>query len=184
MYKLNQHIKIAVLGTIFLTVSGFAQSLPPEIKAKVAEKAKQLQSWSTDPTIVAAVKAHNSSPAPEAKGMTNEKWKSLTLLDPVVRSFSKNPLGVYLKTKKDDSISECFVSGADGTKVAFLSKTTAWSHADKDKHKVPMTGQTWFGPVEVDESTGLQQVQVAVPVLDAGKPIGSIVVGLAVSKLR
>jgi hypothetical protein len=68
--------------------------------------------------------------------------------------------------------------------VAFLSKTTSWSHADKDKHKIPMTGKTWSGPVEIDESTGQQQVQVALPVLDGGKPIGSIVFGLAVSKLR
>jgi hypothetical protein len=35
----------------------------------------------------------------------------------------------------------------------------------------------------MDESTGLITVQVAVPVLDGGKAVGSIVVGLTVSKL-
>jgi hypothetical protein len=162
----------------------FGQALPPEIRANLDNKIKQLQSWSADPTIVAAVKAHNSNMPAEDKAMTNEKWSKLTVLDLYVRSFTKNSLGVYLKSKKDDQISECFVSGADGSKVAFLSKTTSWTHADKDKHKVPMSGKTYIGPVALDESTGLQEIQVGLPVLDNGKPIGSVVVGISISKLH
>lgn len=176
--------KAATIAAPFLASTGFSQSLPPEVKASLDKKVKQLQSWSTDPAIVSAVKAHNANPPTEDKAMTNEKWSRLTVLDPYVRSFTKNPLGVYLKSKKDDQISECFVSGADGTKIAFLSKTTYWSHADKDKHKVPMTGKTYIGPVALDDSTGLQEIQVGLPVLDNGKPIGSVVVGITVSKLH
>lgn len=153
------------------------------MQAKVNAKIKQVQAWSTDPTVVAAVKAHNSNPPAEDKAMTNAKWAELTVLDPFVRSFTRNPLGTYLKTRKDEQIAECFVSGADGTKVAFLSKTTSWSHADKDKHKVPMSGKTFIGPVALDESTGVQMIQIGLPVLDGGRPIGSIVLGLAISKL-
>jgi len=176
--------KAASVAALLLAGTGFSQTITPEVKANLDKKVKQLQSWSTDPVIVAAVKAHNSNPPAEDKAMTNEKWSQLTVLDPYVRSFAKNPLGVYLKTKKDDQIAECFVSSADGTKVAFLSKTTFWSHADKDKHKVPMTGKTYIGPVALDDSTGLQQIQISLPVLDNGKPIGSVVVGLNVSKLH
>ena len=46
-----------------------------------------------------------------------------------------------------------------------------------------MTGKVYFGPIEVDESSGQQQVHVGIPVLDGGRPIGSIVVGIAVRKL-
>ncbi len=167
----------------FLAVAGFAQSLAPEIQAKVEAKAKQLKSWSTDPMIVEAVKAHNANPPAEYRDMTQEKWKSLSILDPSVRAFTKNSLGQYLKSRQDAQITECFVSGADGTKVAFLAKTTNWSHKDKDKHKAPMTGKVYIGPSQLDESTGLQEVQIGLPVLDGGKPIGSIVIGLGVSKL-
>jgi len=184
MYSSRNPWVAAAVAVLVFAGTGLGQAPTPEVKAQVDSKIKQLQSWSTDPAIVAAVKAHNSGMPAEDKAMTNEKWSTLTVLDPYVRSFTKNPLGVYLKTKKDDQISECFVSGADGTKVAFLSKTTSWSHADKDKHKVPMTGKTYLGPMAMDESTGLQQVQVGLPVLDNGKPIGSIVVGLTVSKLH
>ncbi len=176
---------VPAVGTLVLAASCLGQTtLSPEIKAKIANKASQLKSWSTDPTIVASVKAANTNPAEEAKGMTNERWSKLTLLDPVVRSFSRNPLAQYIKTKRDDQISECFISTAAGTKVAFLAKPTSWSHADKDKHKVPMSGKVWTGPEEVDQSTGELQVQVGLPVLDGGKPIGSIVVGLSVAKLK
>jgi hypothetical protein len=90
---------------------------------------------------------------------------------------------LWLKSRRDEQIAECFVSGADGTKVAFLSKTTYWNHSDKDKHRIPMSGRVFIGPVALDQSTGQQLVQVGVPVLDGGKPIGSIVVGITVSKL-
>ncbi len=46
-----------------------------------------------------------------------------------------------------------------------------------------MTGKMWQGPIELDESSGLKQLQIAVPVVDGGKPIGSPVVGLSISKL-
>jgi hypothetical protein len=177
-------MRIAAVGMLILAGVSFGQAISPELKVKVNDKIKQLEHWSTDPDLVAAVKAHNTGISPDAKAMTQEKWQSLTVLDPFVRSFTKTPLALSLKAKKDDSISECFVSGADGTKVAFLAKTTNWSHADKEKHRVPMTGKHWMGPVEVDESSGQQQLQVRLPVLDAGKPIGSIVFGLSMAKLK
>lgn len=160
------------------------EQLPNDIKAKGEVKIKALKSLGSDPQVVNAVKAYNENPPADSKAMTNEKWKGLSVLDPFVRSFSKNPLGEYLKTKKDETVSEMFVSGADGCKVAFLAKTTNWTHKGKPKHEVPMTGETYIGPVEIDESSGQQQFQVGLPVLDGGKPIGSIVIGLKVSALR
>lgn len=127
-----------------------------------------------------AVKAHNAKP--ETK-FTNESWKGLTVLDPDVRGFQQNGAASWIKSHKDEAVTEAFVSGADGGKVAFLTKPTSWSHAGKPKHDKPMSGKNWQGDVEVDASTGARQVQVSVPVLDGGKPIGSIVVGFSLAKL-
>jgi len=180
----SKHVLPLLLSAFTCAVAAnCAAQLSPESQVKVNAQIKTIQAWAADPAIVSAVKAHNASPAAEAAGMTQEKWKSLTILDPVVRSFSKNAAGAWLKGKKTDAISEAFLSGADGSKVAFLSKPTGWSHKGKAKHDDPMAGKIWQGSVEVDESTGLQQVQVAVPVLDGDKPIGSLVVGLSLSKL-
>lgn len=174
---------IITLFTALLTSTCLAD-LEPAMKAKAEAKLKELQAWGTDAKFVDAVKAANATKSADAAAMTQDKWKSLTLLDPFVRSFSKNALGEYLKTLKSDSISSIFVSAADGTKVAFLSKTTNWSHKGQDKHEKPMAGQTWIGQVEVNAAVGVEQVQISFPVLDGGKPIGSVVVGIPADKLR
>jgi hypothetical protein len=179
------------LRTLFLTflvlaVAPFARSeaLEPALQAKIEAKVKEITTWAADTAVVEAVRAHNASLPSDQTALTQDKWRGLTVLDPLVRSFSKNPAGQFLKSKKDDVVTEAFVSDAAGLKVAFVAKTSNWSHKGKDKHDVPMTGKTWQGPVEVDESSGQQQLQVAVPVLDGGKPIGSLVVGLSVTKLK
>jgi len=172
------------LAIFALTAASLGQA-PPEIKEKLDAKIKQLEPFRTDPQVVSAVKAYNATtPTAEAKAMTNEKWHSLSVLAPFVRSIGKTPLSEYLKTKRDDVIAKIFVSGADGGKVGFDAKTEHWTHKGMPKHEVPMTGKTWIGPVKLDDSTGLQMIQVGLPVLDGGKPIGSIVFGFRVDKLR
>jgi hypothetical protein len=160
-----------------------ATALNTATQAKVDAKVKEVQSWAADPAIVGAVKAYNAARPAEAAAMDQAKWTGTSVLDPFVRGLTKNPAAEFLKSKKGEVVSEAFVSGADGGKVAFLGKTSNWSHKGKPKHDQPMSGKTWQGPVEVDDSSGLQQVQVAVPVLDGGKAIGSLVVGLSVGKL-
>lgn len=178
----------AIATTLLITLAAlpalFAEGLDPAVQAKLDARIKIAQTWAADPAIVSAVKAFNTAPPAEAAGMTQDKWKGLSVLDPVIRGFSKNAPAEFLKTKKDAAVSEAFISGADGTKVAFLGKTSSWCHKGKAKHDQPMAGKTWQGAVEVDESTGLQQIQIAVPVLDGDKAIGSLVVGLSLSKLE
>jgi len=158
---------------------------PPELQAKLNAQIKRLEAFSTDPQVVSAVKEYDSTPrSPEEKAMTNEKWHSLSLFDPFVRAIGKNSLSQYLKSKRDDVIAKIFVSGADGGKVAFDAKTEHWTHKGMPKHEVPMSGRTWIGTVKLDDSTGLQLIQVGLPVLAEGKPIGSIVFGLRAEKLR
>lgn len=171
--------------TIFLAapLAAFAQAVSAAAQPKVDAQIKEIAVWAADATLVAAVRAHNASLPSEQAALDQDKWRALTVLDPLVRSFTKNPVGQFLKARKTDLISEAFVSDAAGFKVGFLAKTTNWCHAGKPKHDAPMTGKTWQGSVEVDESTGQQQVQISVPVLDGGKPIGSLVVGLNLASL-
>jgi hypothetical protein len=183
MKKIWSSLVLSSLSVLFLSTAALAADAEVS-KAKAAAKAKQLSWLSTDPQVVAAVKAYNANQPVEAKAMTQEKWKALPVLDPFVRGLSKNALAEYLKSKRDESWSELFVSGADGTKVALFNKTSSWSHKGKEKHDVPLQGKTWIGEVEVDASAGVEQIQIGLPVLDGGKAIGSVVVGLSVAKLN
>ena len=154
------------------------------LQAKIDAQMKVVRDWANDPVIVNAVRAQNASLPADYAGMSQDKWAALTIMDPFVRSFTKNDVGQFLKGKKTDLILRMFVSDANGIKVGFSSKTLSWSHKGDPKHEQPMGGKIWQGQLEQDKASGLQQVQVSVPVLDGGKPVGSLVVGLSISKLK
>src|SRR5262245_24800524 len=108
-----------------------ASGLDAAQQGKVDAKVKEIQSWATTPAIVDAVKAYNTAKSPEAAAMDQAKWAGLSVIDPFVRGLTKNPAAEVLKAKKGEVVSEAFVSGADGGKVAFLGKPTHWSHKGK-----------------------------------------------------
>lgn len=172
---------LSVLCALFLTTN-VSFALDAALQSKIDAKIGEIKSWGSDPVIVNAVKAYNSAPSAQAKEMNQDKWKASSLLDPFIKELSRNDAAKLLKAK-GGAVSEAFVSGSDGTKVAFITKTSSWSHKGKPKHDKPMSGTTWQGDVEVDESTGVKQIQVAVPVMDGGSAIGSLVIGLDISKL-
>ncbi len=150
---------------------------------KLDELIKQASDLAKNPELVAAVREYNGKGRDATKDLDQDKWSKLTIMDPIVKDIRSNPTAKLLQSKKSEVVSEAFISGADGTKVAFLSKPSNWSHKGKAKHDEPMAGKTWIGKPEKDASTGLSQVQFALPILDAGKPIGSLVIGVAVNKL-
>jgi hypothetical protein len=180
--KIKLLSSLLVFGLAIMKTLG-ADALDPALQAKVDAQIKVIQAWAGDPIIVNAVKAQNASLPPELAAMTQDKWKDLSKMDSFVRSFDKNAAGQFLKGKKTDAVIRAFLSDAAGLKVAFTAKTLSWSHKGDPKHDQPMTGKTWQGPLEQDKVSGLEQIQLAVPVLDGDKPIGSLVVGLSVSKL-
>jgi len=181
---MKHRFTVLLLATVaFFARPAGAQSLAPAVQAKIDARLKEVVAWAADPVIIDAVRAHNAPLAAELAALNQDKWRALTVLDPIVRGFTKNPVGQFLKSRKDDIVTEAFVSDAAGFKVGFIAKTSNWCHAGKPKHDVPMAGKTWQGPVELDESSGQQQLQIAVPVLDGGRAIGSLVVGLSITKL-
>ncbi len=179
-----KNIFTAIMMLSLLTFSVAAEELTKEQSSALKIKIDLVVKWAEDSTIIAAVKKINTDGQGDLKEMTQEKWKEIPVLDPKVRALTKNEAAEALKKLKDDSVSEAFLSAADGTKVAFLSKTSNWSHKGKAKHDDPMNNKSWTGKVETDESTGSLNIQVSVPVLDGGKPIGSLCVGFAVAKLK
>jgi hypothetical protein len=176
-------LAISVVLLAFTGIYATAEPLTAEQKTKVDSQMKLLQPLGSDPVVVKAVREFNKKQPADTAGMTQARWDKLSVLDPIVKGLSRNALAAYLKTKRTPVMADLFVSGANGTKAALFSKTTNWSHKGKPKHDVPMTGIAWTGETEMDDSTGKVSVQISFPVLDAGKPIGSIVVSLDVSKL-
>ena len=169
----------AVAGAIDFEVT-------PAVQAELDRQKAAIAAWASDPTVVAAVRAQNRK-GPMA-GVDNARWKTMRRSDPAVRQFQTSDVGQFLRNRQRESggaITEVFLNAAKGEKVAFGEKTTSYIHAGSAKHDVPFgTGKPWQGQPEFDESTQTYAVQVSVPVLDGGRPIGSLVAGVNVSHLR
>jgi len=160
-----------------------ADGLNPAAQARLDKIRDEAITWAAEPMLVDAVRAQNRSLPAELADLTQEKWEAMSDKTPLIQKFSAHPVAQLLRAKGAGRISEAFLSDAQGRKVAFLSKTSSWSHLGKPKHDLPMTGKTWQGKIEVDRSAGTQQIQIAVPVLSEDAPVGSLVIGVPVATL-
>ncbi len=183
--KLLRLLPAVLLATFAI---GFTSRLTAEtdaaLQAKIDAKIAEVKTWAADPAIVSAVVAQNTAMPAAYASMNQDTWKGLTVLDPLVRGLSRNPTALILKSHKAEWVAEAFLNDASGAKVALLSKSSNWSHGTSQKHTDPMAGKVWQGTAQIDESSGLQQIQIAVPVLSEGKPVGSLIVGISVTKLE
>ena len=157
-------------------------AIDAQLQSKLDAKLAVIKSWAREYVIVNAVNAYNTA-ASKRRGFTEEQWSAATGIEAPIRALMENDAAQFLKQHRTADITEAFVSGADGGKVAFLSKPTHWSHRGQAKHDVPMRGQSWQGHIELDRSSGFLQIQLAVPIIDRGKPIGSLVVGVSPARL-
>jgi hypothetical protein len=178
---------LTILVTFLTAVAGAASfEMTAAIQAELDKQKTVIASWAANPVIVNAVLEQNRKGP--IGGMDNAKWKMVRRRDPVVTGFQTNPAGQLLKAKLNESqgaVSEAFLSAAQGEKVAFVEKTTSYIHRGVAKFDVPFgTGKAWQGPAEFDESSQTYAIQISVPVLAEGKPIGALVVGVNLSYLE
>jgi len=173
-----------IVSVALATAQGF--QMTPAVHAELDRQKTVIAGWAASPTIVNAVVEQNRKGPIE--GLDNAKWKITRRSDAVVAGFQKNAAGQFLKSKVEESkgaISEAFLSAAQGEKVAFVEKTTSYIHKGAPKFDIPFsTGRAWQGQAEFDESTQTYAIQISVPVVGDGKPIGVLVVGVNLSHLQ
>ena len=174
-------------GLALATAPAGAFELNAAVQAELDKQKSVAAQWAADPVIVAAVKGQNVK-GPIA-GMDNAKWKGTRRSDPIVQELAANPAAKFLKGKMEGSggaLDKAFLNGAQGEKVAFGEKTISYLHKGQEKFDAPMsTGKPWqMTKAWFDESLQEYAIQIAVPVLDGGKPIGVLVASVPVSYLE
>ena len=169
----------------FYTQNTFSNSelTTSDLNEKLKSQFELAEKIAADQEIIKAVLDYNANKNSNFNGLTNDKWKTLSVIDPLVKSISKGKTTVKLKSMINNNISEAFINSSNGDKVAFLTKTSFWNHKGKDKHEHPMKGKQWQGKPEWDDSTGVNQIQISVPIMSNNKPIGSLILGVILSKL-
>jgi hypothetical protein len=160
---------------------GWAKGNPAGLEEKIKNTViPHAETLAALPAVVDAVKKANAS---LPTSMTNAKWKQLPVSSELVQKYQNSAATKALLKAKSPFVAEAFVNAADGSKVAYLEKTTFWTHGNAAKHKQPMQGKIWVGDLQLDDSSGSNQIQVSVPVKDGDKIIGSLVLGAAIAKL-
>jgi len=176
-------ITAAALAVLMLPVGAGALEISPAVQREIDRHVEVIKAWAASDVVVEAVLAQNAR-GPVA-GMDNAKWKSVRRSDARVKAFQAGAAGQYLKQKlagSDGAYSEAFLNAAQGEKVAFVEKTSSYIHKGQPKFDLPFSGKVWRGKPEFDESSQTHQLQVSVPVLSGGKPVGVLVVGINLSR--
>ena len=150
-----------------------ADSLAPEVQAKIELYKKKLVEWAANPAIVAAAKGANAKGA--LAGMGNAKWTDMEDKDPVVLAFQENEAGKLIsKWDQDKGISKLYLRDEKANLVAASNKPLLYNNATKPWIAGPLKeGKPWSATeIKPDPATQIKGVHLSVPVLDGGKAIG------------
>jgi len=167
--------------------------------ASAAEKAPQkvidlanttLTKLGKDPVIINAVKSEN------AKGKTmskikemDKKWIATPGVTDNMKALMVSTCGKYLQNLQNSAsyYAELFVMDNQGANVAMTDKTSDYWQGDEAKFIKAYNngeGSIHISDVKFDDSTQAYVVQVSVPVMDGGKAIGAITIGIDIDKIE
>jgi hypothetical protein len=155
-----------------------------QLEVVLAPKIKAVKRLAANPTIIDAVKAQNAEETTieQIKQIDNE-WRSTKTLTAFKISLQRNPAGRFLRRRirRDPTYGEAFLTDKRGANVAAYPATSDYWQGDETKFTASYNdgkGKVFVGGVEYDESSQTNAAQVSVPVIDQGKAIGVLVMGV------
>ena len=182
-------LTLTIVGMFFLFCSSavFAEEAPQAVKDLASSTLSQ---YSTDPIIVAAVKAQNAlgQSLDEIKAK-DKKWMDTAGVDDFMKSKMTSECGTHLAGVLDSAkyFAEIFVMDNQGANVAMTGKTSDYWQGDEAKFQKSFaggSGAVFIDEVKFDDSSQAYLVQVSVPVTEGGKAIGAITFGINVDELK
>lgn len=188
--KFSKLMLILVLFPV-QTVVGQAQLSDTELRDLLKIKIRTVQHMALNPTMVRAVRRQNSETLSVGEIKERDKnWSGTDELTTFKRSLQENTAGRFLRrhvSREDASFNEAFLTDNQGANVAAYPATSDYWQGDEDKWAESFNegeGQVFLGDLELDESTQTYAVQVSAPVLDRGRTIGVLVVGVTLDYLE
>lgn len=179
------------VATLFTATVAQANDFEPQIKAFFTEKIK---GWLNDPALISAINAQNEKNAnldAAAIDTLDKQWRAEAKAGggDLINGVLQNSLSKFLVAKKSEqgeAISELFAMDNKGLNVGQSDVTSDYMQGDEGKwQKTFGTGADtlFIDDVEFDESSQSFQAQVSATIMDGGKAIGAITIGLNVESL-
>ena len=190
-----QHANVEANPTLYVrdvVEPAIAAQTQPHVKPVRDYVEKNIRPWLADPMLIDTIMSQNKKHAHITiaeidrldAGFIERTDKAL------IASTSENPLAEYLKQKKaaaDGVIFEIFVVDNKGLNVAQTDPTLDYMQGDEAKfQKTFLVGPdaVFIDEAAPDNGVNVAQADMTIKNPKTGKPIGAIIVGVAVDKLK
>ena len=171
-----------LLVLTFATVSCSFAATPADTQAKSKVAAEKAKKMAADPAVMAAVKAQNAKKAPLAdiKKIDTEWIAGDTK---VSSEISARPCSLQLQRliQANPEFVEAFAMDDQGANVCMTDRTSDYWQGDEPKWQKAFAegkGAVFYDERKFDSSAKAVIVQVSVPIIENGKAIGVLTVGV------
>ena len=180
-------LNFATVAALVLSSSlASAEAVPEGVKSI----APTLMDYGKSPALIAAVKQQNASglSLDEIKKRDSD-WRAATGVNEFMKSLMSGAAAKQMLSIEQSRpyFIEFFLMDNQGANVAMTSKTSDYWQGDEAKWKQSYKngeGALHIGEVEFDTSAQAYLVQVSVPVVDGGKTIGAMTIGINLDELE
>ncbi len=161
------------------------------LKRLLRTKIETIEEIASNEMIIRAVRKQNQMALSPAKiREIDAEWIRTSEHAPFKRSLQESEVGRHFKSMIDfnESIySEAFLTDRRGANIAAYPTTTDYWQGDEKKWIAAFndgSGETYVGPIAFDESTQTTAIQISTPVMDEGKAIGVLIVGIKLTYVQ
>lgn len=159
-----------------------------EVQKLIEPKIRSVMIFAKNPTLIQAVRKQNSEnlSLDEIK-KRDQEWSSTKELTSFKLSLQQSKAGEFLKNlvETNPAFNEAFLTDNQGANVAAYPATSDYWQGDEEKWTIAFNGgrgqQPFIGKLEKDESTGIVATQISAPVIDQGKTIGVLIIGVKIN---
>ncbi|MFD2113370.1 cache domain-containing protein [Thiorhodococcus fuscus] len=179
-------LTVVLTGLLLIHTAVMAEEVPEN----VTKIAPLLLEWGSDPILIEAVQAQNAlgRTLDEIKRIDAE-WIQASEPTPFMIEMQNNPTAKELKRLEQSQpyFVELFLMDDQGANVAMTNQTSDFWQGDEAKFTKTFDGgkgALHVGDVKFDSSAQSYLVQVSVPVMDSGKAIGALTIGIDLDRLE
>ena len=170
---------VAALLFVLTPVLSSAQSADVMQKSLTAEATK-LAAWASEKAIVDAVKRQNAKAIPLAEIKRIDAEWIAGKADAHVREATTGACADRLRAlvASDAKYGETFVTDANGAIVCATQRTSDYWQGDETKWTKAFKEGVFIDRPKLDESAKARLAQISLPVVENGKTIGVLTVGV------
>jgi hypothetical protein len=171
--------------TLCFSVTAQSQNVPPKLQQEIVKITK----YANDENVIHAVQAQNQKRVTMDEILKLDRdWIRGTISEDFVKTLMENQCASKLKelAKEIPSSLEAFLMDNQGALVCMTQKTSDYWQGDEPKWIDSFkggAGETVVSKREYDQSTKSTLLHVSVPIMDQGKAIGVLCVGINLTKL-